>query len=99
MVAGILAALAAGRLCASPTITRLRDQLAQATSTARVDPLTGLLNRTGIVERYTAALQAGEYVELVLIDLDRFKNVNDSHGHEVGDRLALAVRARHRDAV
>ncbi len=57
------------------------------------DPLTGLLNRTGFVERIDAALD-GRPSALLLLDLDRFKEINDALGHPVGDRLLQAVALR-----
>lgn len=59
------------------------------------DPLTGLPNRALIKERLTNALQRtrrnGLNVALLSIDLDNFKLINDTHGHETGDRLLVAV--------
>jgi diguanylate cyclase (GGDEF)-like protein len=57
---------------------------------AETDSLTGVFNRRGFVARAEAALAEGE-VALVLLDIDRFKAINDSHGHEVGDRALIAV--------
>ncbi len=59
---------------------------------ARTDVLTGLANRKMLGERTAEAVQEGP-VALVLLDLDRFKEVNDTLGHHVGDQL-LAVVAR-----
>jgi diguanylate cyclase (GGDEF)-like protein len=65
---------------------RLREELQ---ALARTDPLTGLLNRRGLEEtldRETArARRTGGSVCLSLIDLDRFKVLNDSRGHPAGD--------------
>ncbi len=62
---------------------------------ASTDPLTGLGNRRRFVAELADARRRGErYGErfaLAIFDLDRFKSVNDSHGHEVGDRLLAAV--------
>jgi diguanylate cyclase (GGDEF)-like protein len=60
---------------------------------AETDPLTGLLNRRGFVERAEALLADAEPVTLILLDLDRFKQVNDTHGHDVGDRVLRAAAA------
>lgn len=62
------------------------------------DALTGLLNRAGF-ERHLLDLQdadgrIGRDVGLVYVDLDRFKAVNDGHGHAVGDRLLVAAAQR-----
>jgi diguanylate cyclase (GGDEF)-like protein len=60
-----------------------------------VDPLTGLLNRQGLPARFEElrrqALVAGAPISLVIFDLDHFKEVNDGHGHDVGDRLLREV--------
>lgn len=65
---------------------RVRDCLAQA---AMTDALTGALNRHGalpMLERELArAARSGRPVWVVLCDLDHFKQVNDRHGHHVGD--------------
>ena len=70
----------------------LRDELA---ALARTDPLTGLLNRRGLTEaldRETArARRTGATVALVLLDLDRFKVLNDTQGHGAGDEALVAV--------
>ncbi len=62
------------------------------------DPLTGLANRALIEDRLNqaiaAAARSGHCVALLLIDLDRFKDVNDSLGHEAGDRVLQAMATR-----
>lgn len=52
---------------------------------ANTDDLTGLLNRRAVFERYGRAAQLRGAV--VLIDLDHFKTINDTHGHETGDAV------------
>jgi len=69
----------------------LRDKLAEANDTARRDVLTGLPNRRAFEEAFAARdLAAGPYC-LALCDIDRFKRVNDDHGHAIGDRVLAAV--------
>ncbi|MEU2433363.1 bifunctional diguanylate cyclase/phosphodiesterase [Streptomyces sp. NPDC007861] len=67
------------------------------------DPLTGLPNRQWLLERTWAALEeaesAGARSALVLIDLDRFRSVNDTLGHLAGDRLLLQIAERLRLAL
>jgi diguanylate cyclase (GGDEF)-like protein len=61
------------------------------------DPLTGLRNRSGFKMRLddaVAARGAEDLVGVVYIDLDRFKEVNDGYGHEMGDKLLVAVTER-----
>ena len=70
--------------------TRLRHQ-------ALHDPLTGLPNRTVFFERLDAALRAGspdDAVGVCYLDLDDFKAVNDTLGHDTGDALLRAVAQR-----
>ncbi len=62
------------------------------------DGLTGLANRTLLAERLQGALErarhSGLAVGVLFLDLDGFKQVNDTHGHDVGDDLLVAVAAR-----
>jgi diguanylate cyclase (GGDEF)-like protein/PAS domain S-box-containing protein len=62
---------------------------------ARTDPLTGLLNRRGFSEevgrRMARLLHEARPACLVYIDLDNFKLVNDTHGHEAGDAALIAL--------
>ena len=65
---------------------------------SRTDPLTGCLNRRGFQERFAAELsrarREGTGLTLVLVDLDRFKAVNDKDGHAAGDALLCWVAGR-----
>ncbi|MFD7665771.1 putative bifunctional diguanylate cyclase/phosphodiesterase [Streptomyces sp. NPDC059788] len=67
------------------------------------DPLTGLPNRQWLLERTWTALDDAERIgarsALVLIDLDRFRSVNDTLGHLAGDRLLLQIADRLRHAL
>jgi diguanylate cyclase (GGDEF)-like protein len=60
---------------------------------ANTDGLTGLLNRRSFEARTTVRLREGGPISLVLCDLDHFKRLNDTHGHDAGDR-ALRLFAR-----
>jgi diguanylate cyclase (GGDEF)-like protein len=78
---------------------RQRDRLREE---VRTDSLTGLLNHRGSQERLRAALaaaQEGERVSVVVIDLDHFKRINDTHGHAEGDRALALAAARLKSVV
>lgn len=76
------------------TLKRERDvALAEVTELDELsnsDPLTGLLNRRAIDARFDE-LRAEGYDTFALVDLDHFKRVNDSHGHETGDAVLKTV--------
>ncbi len=58
---------------------------------AETDPLTALLNRRSFTERAQAALaEAGAEASLIIVDLDHFKQVNDTYGHPAGDAVIRA---------
>jgi diguanylate cyclase (GGDEF)-like protein len=63
------------------------------------DPLTGLANRTLLEEITHRMLQRGGGVSLLFIDLDDFKDINDSRGHAAGDELLLVLAERLRGCV
>ena len=75
---------------------------AEVTYLALYDPLTGLPNRTLFDERLREALQSGRgaysKLALIIIDLERFKAINDTLGRERGDALLKAVAQRLRNA-
>lgn len=68
--------------------------LREAQEAARRDHLTGILNRRGLTERFEelAGPRRGAFpLTVILIDLDHFKALNDTHGHEQGDKVLTAV--------
>jgi diguanylate cyclase (GGDEF)-like protein len=93
-VASAAAGLAAGWLPAAWIIRRLRSLLTQALWVCGHDPLTGLPNRTRAEQLFTRHAEAGDPTAIALLDLDRFKAVNDTYGHHAGDQLLIAVAAR-----
>ena len=76
---------------------------AQMSYMATHDGLTGLPNRALLTDRLTQAIvrtqRSGKRVALMYLDLDHFKHINDSLGHDVGDGLLQAVAARLRENV
>ena len=68
----------------------LRQKLAEAQDSARRDPLTGLPNRRALTEALSARSGPGPDC-IALCDVDRFKLINDQHGHGVGDRVLSAI--------
>jgi diguanylate cyclase (GGDEF)-like protein len=67
--------------------------VARLTLESRIDPLTGLLNRRGLQERFAVELARVKRerapLAVVALDLDHFKRVNDEHGHQAGDRALV----------
>jgi diguanylate cyclase (GGDEF)-like protein len=63
------------------------------------DPLTGLPNRRAFWQRKVEAFKRGNAFELLLVDLDRFKAVNDTFGHAIGDALLVEVGNRLRTLI
>lgn len=70
---------------------------------AYFDPLTNLPNRRLFMDRLTHALAAskrtGEFAALMILDLDNFKTLNDTQGHDVGDRLLIEAAVRIKNGV
>jgi diguanylate cyclase (GGDEF)-like protein len=89
-----MTAMLLGLLAAGWSIHRLRTRLALAVHAACHDPLTGLPNRTAARALFDQRATAGQPTMVALLDLTRFKNVNDTHGHQAGDELLIAVAAR-----
>lgn len=73
----------------------LQAELAEARRQATTDPLTGLANRRCFEEALRAALEEAATVPLalVMLDVDHFKAVNDTHGHQVGDDVLRLLAA------
>lgn len=65
----------------------LQSELAEARHLASTDPLTGLANRRQLDDALRDGLAAHKPMSLIMVDLDHFKTVNDSHGHPAGDQV------------
>lgn len=78
----------------------LEEANAKLNQLATQDPLTGVLNRRRFLElarvEMRRAKRHGRALSLFLLDLDRFKQVNDTHGHAAGDEVLCTVVARAR---
>ncbi|MBT3045577.1 MAG: GGDEF domain-containing protein [gamma proteobacterium symbiont of Ctena orbiculata] len=77
-------------------VEKLREELSYARQEAMLDPLTGVLNRRGFDQALTMIIGEVEQQHianfcLVLMDIDNFKEVNDNHGHILGDKVLRAV--------
>jgi diguanylate cyclase (GGDEF)-like protein len=81
-------------------MAREREEL---TRTALIDPLTGLGNRrlfdARLAEEVARSRRHDEPLSLIMIDLDRFKDINDNYGHVAGDEVLAAVGVVLRDAL
>ncbi|MCQ8117328.1 EAL domain-containing protein [Methylomonas rosea] len=79
-------------------ITERKAAEAQIEYLARHDPLTNLPNRTLLRDRFDQAMahavRNNTLVGLLFLDLDHFKNINDTMGHDVGDRLLQGIAER-----
>ena len=95
---GALVALDADRI-ADPRLRAafrgLGDRVADTWRLATVDPLTGIANRQAVLgridEEIARAVRYGRPLSVVLVDLDRFKRLNDTHGHAAGDSVLRNV--------
>ncbi len=75
-----------------------RHAIAELNREIRRCPLTGLPNRRGFLEELERRLSRGDIFSLLIVDLDGFKQVNDRHGHSVGDRMITRIGFRLRTA-
>jgi len=104
ITAPLLAALAIDGPWALPamaviivSLNHLSRTMFRSTAAARIDPLTGLPNRLTLTRRLSARISRphpDQPTILLLIDLDRFKDVNDTHGHLTGDEVLIIVARR-----
>jgi diguanylate cyclase len=87
----------------SRELDAIRESLNKAEQRANTDTLTGLPNRRALDEflraSQAAAMETGEPLSVLLIDIDRFKKFNDNFGHGVGDQVLRLMAKALRDGV
>lgn len=90
-------------VCVFTEISAIKAYEEKLKQMAHYDALTGLPNRVLVADRLNQAMaqheRRGRFLAVVFIDLDGFKQVNDSYGHEVGDRLLAALAVQMRSAL
>lgn len=90
----LLAGHAAARLQAAELLDEVRAEAVEKEHQSLHDWLTGLPNRRHFMERAARAIEVEPHSAVLVIDLDRFKQINDTLGHSAGDRILKAVAAR-----
>jgi len=87
----------------STRVEMLQSRLSKAEAEATIDPVTRVMNRGGFdraIQRAVAtAEQSQAPLTLVMVDIDHFKTVNDTHGHAIGDEVLIAVAKTLRDSI
>jgi diguanylate cyclase (GGDEF)-like protein/hemerythrin-like metal-binding protein len=82
---------------------RLRQRIAELESLSSTDPLTSAWNRAQLERQIdveiSRAIRSGQPVSLILLDVDRFKRVNDRHGHLAGDAVLREFVGRIRERI
>ncbi len=84
-------------------VTALKEHERQLEHIAHFDALTSLPNRVLLADRLSQAMlqvqRRGQFLAVAYLDLDGFKAINDTHGHDVGDRVLMGVASRMKDTL
>jgi two-component system, chemotaxis family, sensor kinase Cph1 len=86
------AVTAASMLAADVSSALVRREESRLATLAMLDPLTGLANRRALTEHLERSTEAA--IALLFLDLDGFKSINDTHGHEAGDEVLIETARR-----
>ena len=103
---GVNMAEADNEIFYSVSLIDIRHHVAQQeelTKLAHTDPLTGLMNRRHFRlladQEFTRAARTHQQLLMMMLDIDHFKHVNDTHGHDVGDQALIAIANVLRDGI
>ncbi|TWX73512.1 EAL domain-containing protein [Colwellia sp. C1TZA3] len=92
-----------GNLVTVRDITERKEAELGLMHLAHTDQLTGLANRTALYDSFmrevATAKRTGKYIAVMMLDLDKFKLINDTYGHEAGDRLLMECAQRIKDSL
>ncbi len=76
-------------------LKKTKENLKEATVLATIDPLTGLANRREVMDRFEAMIEYSKinnyYLGVLMADIDNFKKINDTYGHQTGDEVIQKI--------
>lgn len=79
------------RQALAATVAQHRQEVGRLNTESMTDPMTGLRNRRAMRQRIDMLVAAGSPFAVIALDLDHFKQINDTHGHPAGDQVLIAV--------
>ncbi len=79
-------------------ISLLQNKIGKLKFEAQTDPMTGLYNRRGLATTLEPIAQLGQHFSVIALDIDHFKLVNDTYGHDVGDEVIKQLATQIRDS-